>query len=86
MAFKQARLDTTHTPNGKKKKKKKIWCTVSSHYRVHQRAGCILVRLKRWLSTELPSKVAAPSSAWSAWLCPFLQPERFLAAARLHAG
>lgn len=41
----------------------KSWCTVSTWYQVHQQAGCILVRMKCWLSTEFPSKAAAPSSA-----------------------
>lgn len=58
-------------PPPPEKKQKKKHSTVSSYYRGHQQAGCISVRLKRWLSTELPSKAAAPSSAWSARLCPF---------------
>lgn len=83
MALKQHVATWFHPPP---QKKTQVRCTASSHHRGHQQAGCISVRLKRWLSTELPSKAAAPSSAWSGRLCPFLQPESSLAAARLRAG
>ena len=53
---------------------------------MHQQAGCILPVLKCWLSTELPSNAAAPSSALSVRLCPLFQPDWSLAAARMHTG